>query len=164
MQNTIQANQTKLMMRAAQPVSRQDGSPLPRVQILGTLDDGYVPGQVGEQLWDCDLIMRPSSRTVLGMECGGGPPMEMPARLYLRPSHRNDGSETLMVAGVALGDFRTYPSSGKQDWGMDEFVSGQVEIRPRQRWDGAEAFRGQRIDQVLTSYQFASPEESLPKI
>jgi hypothetical protein len=162
----INATQTKLLLRAAQSVPRQDGGEQSRVQVLGTIEDGYVPSQVDEQLWDCTLIMRPNSRQALvrgmGTECGPGPAMEMPARLHFRPTTRNDGTKTLMVSGVALGDFRTYPSNGKQDYGLDEMVTGEVEIRPRQRWDAKEAFKGYRVDEVLTSYQFASPQEHLP--
>ena len=140
------------MLRAAPPSGHQR-----RVEVFGTLDDGYVAEMVEEQLWQCRLHITPGSRKVgkFQTEVGAGQEIDVPARLLMRPTAKSDGTPTLAIAGVALGDPRIY----NDNLDMDELISGKVDIVPEKRWDAKEAFGGLRVDQVVTSWEFAQPDQ-----
>lgn len=158
----VHAHASKLMLRGTPQAALDDGTPVQRVMLFGTIDDGYVAKDVGEQIWHCDVTLRPTSRRVMaagypGTEVGGGGEIKMPARLFLRNAIKIGGQNTLMVAGCAIGDPRTYPAFGKES-GIDEIVQGTVDIVPIKRWDATEAFGGYGASDAMTSWQIAHPD------
>src|SRR5579862_4855533 len=159
-QPEIHATKSKFMLMATNPSQLDNGTPVNRIMFYGTVDNGYDPKNIGEQVWHCDVTLRSTSREVLvggctpGYDAGPAPVVTFPARLYIRYATKNGDEPTLLVAGTAIGDPRTYPITDNGEngkYGIDELAHGAVDIVPIKRWDGTRAFHGQRIDQVMTS-------------